>query len=434
MIPADSAVALPHMPVDVARIERWIGEFAALTEEGPGVTRLGYSALEREAHALFGAEMSALGLTVRGDTAGNTIAELSGLEPDGPALGTGSHLDSVPQGGRFDGIAGVCAAMEVARAVVQSEWRPRHSWRFVAFATEEGARFGQACNGSRAAAGLVSTGDLAVVKDSHGVSMSAAMAAVGLDPARIAESRWRSEDWLAFVELHIEQGTVLEASGTSIGVVDAISGSTRLLVHLDGVASHTGGTPMHQRRDALAAASECVLACERIANDATHHGTRVTVGRLEVQPGSITTIPGEVSFTIDIRDFDSERQRRTAHLLDAQFRQISAARGVGIRSSVIGDTSPVFLPVEIVDSIVSAARERGLTYRLLSSGASHDSQQISRVTPTGMIFVPSIRGLSHVPEENTAFDDIALGAQVLLDTLIALDGSGAPGPAAAWTA
>jgi allantoate deiminase len=420
--PVDSTLAPPPMPVDVARIERWIGEFAALTEDGPGITRLGYSALERQAHSLFAAEMAALGLTVRGDTAGNTIAELPGVHSDAPALGTGSHLDSVPQGGRFDGIAGVVAAMEVARAVVDSDWRPQHPWRFVAFATEEGARFGQACNGSRAAAGLVSADELHGLRDSHGVSMSAAMRDVGLDPERIAESRWRSADWLAFVELHIEQGTVLEASGAGIGVVDAISGSTRLLVNLAGVASHTGGTPMHQRRDALAAASECVLACERIANDATHHGTRVTVGRLEVQPGSITTIPGEVAFTIDIRDFDSERQRHTAHMLDAQFREISAARGVGMRSSVIGDTSPVFLPVEIVDSIVSAARQRGVTYRLLSSGASHDSQQISRVTPTGMIFVPSIRGLSHVPEEDTAFDDIALGAQVLLDTLIALDG------------
>lgn len=419
----DAVAALTTPRIDAANIERWIVRYAALTEDGPGITRLGYSALERDAHELFAAEMSDLGLEVHTDTAGNTIAELAGLERGRPALGTGSHLDSVPNGGRFDGIAGVCAAMEVARAVVASEWRPKHPWRFVAFATEEGARFGQACNGSRAAAGLVSSAELTAFTDGNGVTMADAMSAVGLHPTRIHESRWRGEDWLAFVELHIEQGTVLEGSGTPIGVVDAISGSTRLLVRVHGVASHTGGTPMHQRHDALAAASECVLACERIANDATHHGTRVTVGRLEVQPGSITTIPGEVSFSIDIRDFDSERQRRTAQALDVQFREISAARGVAIRTSVIGDTSPVFLPVEIVDRIVSAARDRGLAYRLLPSGASHDSQQISRVTPTGMIFVPSISGLSHVPEETTDFGDIALGTQVLLDTLTALDES-----------
>lgn len=423
MTGTDAVVTQTVPQIDVANIERWIDRYAAVTEDGPGVTRYGYSALERDAHALFTAEMSALGLSVHTDTAGNTIAELAGLEPDGPALGTGSHLDSVPHGGRFDGIAGVCAAMEVARAVVASEWRPKHPWRFVAFATEEGARFGQACNGSRAAAGLVSSDELATFTDGNGVTMADAMSSVGLHPTRIDEARWRSEDWLAFVELHIEQGTVLEASGATIGVVDAISGSTRLLVHLDGVASHTGGTPMHQRRDALAAASECVLACERIANDATHHGTRVTVGRLEVQPGSITTIPGEVTFSIDIRDFDSERQRRTARALDVQFRKISAARGVAVQISVIGDTSPVFLPVEVLDGIVSAARDRGLPYRLLSSGASHDSQQISRITPTGMIFVPSIKGLSHVPEETTAFVDIASGTQVLLDTLTVLDGA-----------
>jgi hydantoinase/carbamoylase family amidase len=419
----DTAVAQTVPQIDVANIERWVDRFATLTEDGPGVTRYGYSALERDAHGLFAAEMSALGLRVHTDTAGNTIAELAGLEFDGPALGTGSHLDSVPHGGRFDGIAGVCAAMEVARAVVSSAWRPKHSWRFVAFATEEGARFGQACNGSRAVAGLVSSAELASFTDRDGVTMARAMSSVGLDPARIGESRWHSEDWLAFIELHIEQGTVLEASGTAIGVVDAISGSTRLSVQLDGVASHTGGTPMHQRRDALAAASECVLACERIANDATHHGTRVTVGRLKVEPGSITTIPGEVTFSVDIRDFDSERQRRTAHALDVEFRAISAARGVMIKITVIGDTSPVFLPLEVVDGIVAVVRDRGLPYRLLPSGASHDSQQISRVTPTGMIFVPSIGGLSHVPEETTAFADIALGTQVLLDSLIAIDGS-----------
>ncbi|TDE14399.1 Zn-dependent hydrolase [Jiangella asiatica] len=402
-------------------IEKLIDEFAALSEPGTGVTRLGYSALEREAHAVFARELSALGLTVWTDTAGNTVAELPGRVEGAPAIGTGSHLDSVPQAGRFDGIAGVCAAIEAARAVVSSGWRPRATWRFVAFAAEEGARFGQACNGSRAAAGIVSPPQLDALADAHGVTMTEAMRAVGLEPGRIAESRWNSEEWLAFIELHIEQGTVLEASDTVIGVVDAISGSTRLLVRLDGVASHTGGTPMHQRQDALVAAAECVLLCERVATDATHHGTRVTVGRLDVHPGSITTIPGRVAFTIDVRDFDSARQRRTAHLLDDRFRQICAERGVGIDTTIIGDTSPVILPVDLVDTIVRAARDLDLPYRLLSSGASHDSQQISRITRTGMIFVPSVGGLSHVPEETTSFADIARGTDVLVRAMAAVD-------------
>lgn len=406
--------------IDAARIGHWIQRYAALSEGGPGVTRLGYTDLERRAHELFAAEMSELGLSVTTDAAGNTIAELPGRSP-GPALGTGSHLDSVPQGGRFDGIAGVCAAMEVARTLVTGGTPLRHPVRFVAFATEEGARFGQACNGSRAVAGLVSPAELSELADARGVTMSEAMTAVGLSPERVEDARWSPKDWLGFVELHIEQGTVLEASGSSIGVVDAISGSTRLLVELSGVASHTGGTPMHQRHDALAAASECVLKCEATATDAEHHGTRVTVGRLDVHPGSITTIPGKVTFSIDVRDFDSARQRSTAVALDSAIRAIAARRGILVHVAVIGDTSPVLLPVGVVDAIVGAAAGRGLRYRLLSSGASHDAQQVARVTPTGMIFVPSIRGLSHVPEEETAFDDLARGAEVLLDALVTLD-------------
>jgi len=412
--------------IDAHGIARSIAAFAALSEPGEGVTRLGYSALEREAHAVFSRHMRELGLEVRQDAAGNTIAEASGLR-SGPAIGTGSHLDSVPHGGRYDGIAGVCAAMAVAEAVRERAEPTNLPWRFVVFAAEEGARFGQACNGSRAAAGAVTPADLDRLIDATGTTMSAAMTEVGLAPREIGTAAWAAEDWAAFIELHIEQGTVLEASSTRIGVVDAISGSSRLQVHLDGVASHTGGTPMHQRHDALVAAAECVLTCERVANDLSHHGTRVTVGRMDVLPGSITTIPGRVAFTVDVRDFDSERQRRTARMLDREFTAAAARRGVGYRSTVIGDTSPVVLPIGIVDTIAAKASELGYTYRLLPSGASHDAQQISRVTPTGMIFVPSIRGLSHVPEEATDPADIARGAEVLFASMLAIDESHAIG-------
>ncbi|MDR5700925.1 Zn-dependent hydrolase [Agromyces aerolatus] len=415
-----ATAATPAVRIDAKAIDQLIAAFAALTETSEGVTRLGYTALERRAHALFAEEMRALGLEVWQDTAGNTIAEAPGRRP-GPAVGTGSHLDSVPLGGRFDGIAGVCAGMVVARALRERAEPTNLPWRFVVFAAEEGARFGQACNGSRAAAGLVGSGDLERLVDADGTTMSDAMTAVGLAPEQIASSAWRTEDWAAFIELHIEQGTVLEASATPIGVVDAISGSSRLQIQLDGVASHTGGTPMHQRHDALAAAAECVITCERVSNDLSHHGTRVTVGRMDVQPGSITTIPGRVVFSVDVRDFDSERQRRTARLLDREFQAIAARRGVDYRSSVIGDTSPVVLPIGIVDTIAAAAAGRSMSYRLLPSGASHDAQQISRITPTGMIFVPSVRGLSHVPEEATDHADIARGAEVLFDSMLAID-------------
>lgn len=409
-----------QMTIAASEMRDLIEEFAGLSETSEGVTRLGYTPLERQAHAVFAEKMRTLGLHVHVDQAGNSIAELEG-DGGGPAIGTGSHLDSVPNGGRFDGIAGVCAGMAVARAMVESGQRPRRRWRFVAFATEEGARFGQACNGSKAIAGLTSTDDLRRLQDSDGISMFEAMDAVDLHPGDIKGAVWQPADWQGFVELHIEQGTVLEAAEATIGIVDSISGSTRLEIRLIGVASHTGGTPMFQRHDALVAAAECVLLGERLAVDAEHHGTRITVGRLQVEPGSITTIPGEVTFSVDVRDFDSARQRDAARRLDDEFALVASSRGIEYDCVVIGDTSPVVLPLAVIDTIARATKGRALPYRVMSSGASHDSQQVSKVTPTGMIFVPSVKGLSHVPEELTDYEDLARGTEVLLDAMLLLD-------------
>ncbi|PJJ63597.1 Zn-dependent hydrolase [Compostimonas suwonensis] len=417
-----AAIAL----IDPSAIARSIEDFARITEPGAGVTRLAYTELEREAHRLFAEEMSRLGLTVTVDAVGNSIAELPGGSPGRTAaVGTGSHLDSVPSGGRFDGIAGVSAAIETARVMVESGMQRRRPWRFVVFAAEEGARFGQACNGSRVAAGLTTSADLATLVDKDGISIEAAMARVGLQPDAAASARWRSGDWAAFIELHIEQGNVLETNGARIGAVDIISGSSRLMVSVTGTATHTGATPMHLRRDALVAASECVLRSEQLATDPFHRGTRITVGRLDVSPGSITTIPGRVVFTVDIRDFDSQRQRETMSELIRSFTSISAARGVEIEIETIGDTSPVVLPLSLVERIADAAHTQGLRYRMMPSGASHDAQQISRVTPTGMIFIPSRGGLSHVPAEWSSSEDIAAGTAVLIRALAGIDAGAA---------
>lgn len=411
--------------VSPARIEEWISRFAAVTEPGPGVTRPGYSALERRAHQVFADHMWSLGLSIGTDAAGNTIAELvpeGSADPRAGAIGTGSHLDSVPGGGRFDGTAGVVAAMEAATVITRTGLPRRRPWRFVVFAAEEGARFGQACNGSRIAAGLTTAEDARVLRDSDGITMHAAMEAAGLQPDAIESARWDRSVWSAFVELHIEQGGVLEEHGFDIGVVDSISGSTRLEVTVAGQASHTGGTPMQLRKDALVTAAGCVLACDEIARDPEHHGTRITVGRMSVEPGTITTIPGRAVFTVDIRDIDSERQRRTAHALAVIFGAIAASRRTEVSVEVLADTSPVVLSEGVAAQIVAAADAAGASYRVMPSGASHDTQQVSRLMPAGMIFVPSRGGLSHVPDEFTPAQQIAVGTQVLVETMIRLDG------------
>ncbi|MCX4472505.1 Zn-dependent hydrolase [Micromonospora sp. NBC_01655] len=418
MSPTLVETSLP--PVDTGRLTHLLTEFAGYSETTHGVTRLAYTPLERGAHRMFTDELSALGLHTWTDAAGNSYAEIAGGGP-ARAIGTGSHLDTVPNAGRFDGIAGVVAAMEVARILVESDARHTHPIRFVAFAGEEGARFGQACTGSRIAAGLLDSPDLADLRDTRGVSVADAMRSVGLDPDRVSEARWSTDDWAAFVELHIEQGNVLEAQAIPVGIVELISGSTRLRLDLHGRASHTGGTPMHQRADAMTAAAEITLLAEEIATDARHHGTRATVGRLELEPGSITTIPGTARLYVDIRDVDSDRQRLTAVELINGARSICERRGLTLDIETLGDTSPVVLPVWLRRKIADVCTTTGTRYRVLPSGASHDSQMINKVVPAGMIFVPSRNGLSHVPDEWTSVEDLAVGTDLLARSLLALD-------------
>lgn len=404
-----------------AMVADLVDQLAQLSESGPGVTRLAYTPLEREAHALYASWMTELGLSVHTDPAGNTIAELPGSHPGLAAVGTGSHLDSVPGGGRFDGIAGVVSAVAVAREIVENDLPHARPIRFVAFAGEEGARFGQACLGSRLAAGLTSKSDLHSLHDKDGVTLAEAMASVGLDADHAVASPWDPADWAAFVELHVEQGAVLEQAGLPIGLVELISGSTRLSLELTGQASHTGATPMGRRSDALAAAAEIVLHAENVAMDARHRGTRATVGRLDVHPGSITTIPGRATLSVDIRDVDSDRQRATAAELVRRCRAVCDRRGVGLEIELLGDASPVILPAWLREVLAAAITQAGVQWRTMASGASHDTQMINHVIPGGMLFVPSKDGLSHVPEEWTDARDIALGAAVLTQCLLELD-------------
>lgn len=412
--------SLPDIEKD--RLKTTIETFAKLSETGQGVTRLAYTGLEREAHAVFAGHMTRLGLRVWTDAAGNTLAEKDGNSPGLPAIGIGSHLDSVPTGGRFDGIAGVAAAMEVARVFVERDIKHAHPLRFVAFAAEEGARFGQACTGSRIVSGATNAADLEGLVDSEGISVAEAMRLIDMDPTRVEEARWEPSDWAGFIELHIEQGGALADAGIPVGVVDLISGSTRIQFSVGGRASHTGGTPMHLRVDALAAASEIVLAAEELALDERHRGTRITVGKLDVLPGSITTIPGECHLYVDIRDVDADRQRTTGSGLIERAYAIAARRGASIETTILGDADPVVLPTSVRDAIVRSVQDIGVPYRVMPSGASHDTQMINHVCPSGMIFIPSLNhGVSHSPDELTTYEDLAIGTSALAASLLTLD-------------
>ncbi len=414
----------PAVAISPERIDDWIAKYAAMTETTAdlGVTRLAYTTLERAAHTEFARFMQELGLQVWTDAAGNTLAEKPGAEAGLPAIGTGSHLDSVPVGGRYDGTAGVVVAMATAEALVRSGVRHRHPLRFVAFACEEGARFGQACIGSRIVAGLTHAADLDRLVDADGVSVAAAMRAIDIDPTQVEQARWRSDDWAAFVEVHIEQGSVLHSENSQIGVVDVISGSTRLTVTLTGTAAHTGGTPMHLRRDALCGAAEIVLFVENLASDDEHDGTRITVGKLDVSPGSITTIPGRCTLAIDIRDVDGDRQGATAEVVLQHAAHVAHRRGLVCESGQLADAAPERLATAVQKAITASCDEAGLRHRLMPSGASHDTQMVNRVCPAGLIFVPSLNeGVSHAPEEFTEIADLVRGAEILVSALLRLD-------------
>jgi allantoate deiminase len=408
----------PLPKADPRRIARFLREVSEVgADPRGGWLRLAFGPEEREAHAVFERWAIDLGLTSSTDAIGNTFGELAG-KTSGPALLVGSHLDTVPRGGGFDGVAGVAAALEVARLLVESGGL-NQTYRAVVFSGEEGARFGAPCIGSRVATGAFSTDTLRTLTDREGCSVLERASEVGLRPTNAAEAVWSQDSVSAFLELHIEQGRVLEVRGRTLGVVDAIAGSTRVELIFSGNADHSGATPMLLRHDALVGASELVIEAERRAS--LHRTAVATVGDLEVEPGSFTTVPGEVRLSLDIRDVDSERQRELAEeLLDGAGR-IAARRGLELSAVLVSDQSPVVLHKPVREQLARAAHEHDVRFCVLPSGATHDTAHVAKMAPAGMIFVPSRQGVSHAPEEWSSVEDIAHGAEIMASALRALD-------------
>lgn len=400
-------------PVDVAaRIEHRLQELAAISAPGPGVSRLAFSPLEREAHAQIAAWGAEDGATAQVDAAGNTVLVYAAGEP---YLLLGSHLDSVPAGGRYDGAAGLVTALEVARRVAPELGL---GLRVVAFSAEEGARFGRPCLGSELATGAAPDGLLDDLNDHEQGSASEAARDVGLDPSGCVA--WAREPAVAaFLELHIEQGRVLEREGVRLGVVDVVAGATRLAIEFKGRPEHTGTTPMDGRRDALTAMAEVVLAVEAIAR-ATRHGV-ATVGRLDVRPNSATTIPASARAVVDIRDVDAGRQAAAVDAVRAAIDRIAEARGLESAVAVLADRPPVMLSAWTRRALADACGELAVPFRILASGAGHDAAVVALTAPSGMLFVPTPGGQSHTPEERCDVHDLALGCSVLVEALRRLD-------------
>jgi beta-ureidopropionase / N-carbamoyl-L-amino-acid hydrolase len=384
-----------------------------------GVTRVGYSEADKAARAWLADLMKGAGLDVRIDAAANLIGRKAGRDAAASPILFGSHADSVIGGGNFDGALGVLAAIEAAQVLSEHGVTTTHPLEVVVWTNEEGVAYGDGLCGSRAAAGEWVAGELD--KFWNGVRKADAIRAIGGDPDRIADARRAPGSVHAYLELHIEQGGVLDRAAVPIGVVEGIVAIHRYECEVTGAANHAGTTPMADRRDALLAASRLVEAVHEVVT--ARSGRQVgTVGRLEVTPNAPNVVPGRVRLTVELRDLSEATLRDMARQVAARAAAIAAATKTVIEFEPPIHHDGALASPEVRSAIALSADGLGLTHSSLQSGAGHDAQMMARICPMGMIFVPSVGGISHSPREWTSWEDCARGAEVLLESVLAVDG------------
>ena len=407
--------------IDGERLWRRISTLGEIGEqEGGGVTRMSFTEEERAAKDLVVSYMEEAGLSVYEDTVGNLFGRREGNSPDSPTVLIGSHVDSVYNGGDFDGPLGVLAGIEVLQTVQEQGIETEHPIEVVAFADEEGSRFSLGMIGSRALAGKLTPEDLENYEDRDGVSVAEAMRAYGLDPERLGDAARSEGSVQAYVELHIEQGRVLESEDLPVGVVTGIAGPVWLRFNLEGETGHAGATPMNLRRDALAAAAEIMVLIEA---EAAKTGTTVgTVGQLDPEPGGINIIPGRVEFSLDLRDIDEGVRDRVEGRIMEGAEEICRRRGLGLEVETLQRLAPAPCSKLVRGAAERACESLGIPPRALPSGAGHDGMQLTDLCPMGMIFIRSKGGISHNPAEWSSQEDCATGAEVLYRTVLELAG------------
>lgn len=397
------------MQASQLRIENHINELSAYTATpGNGVTRLTYSNEDLLARNYIKEKMIEYGLSVREDGIGNIFGKLEGSLIDAPSVLVGSHFDSVPNGGAYDGAAGVITALEVAALFLEKNVTPKYPLEVVALVEEEGTRFG-ALMGSRGIVGLIEDADFKNIRDKDGISVTEAMSTIELDPS-LAKQR-DPETIKAFLELHIEQGPILEEKEIPIGIVQSIVGLTQLEVTIEGQAGHAGTTPMDRRSDALIVAANIITKLPGLAIE-EGEGTVVTIGRHQVHPNGANVIPDKVVFTVDIR---SGKEENVLNVIRKTKELITSFNRKGIQTSVDQQIymQPKALNKDIRSLLSKTSSNLDIPSCSIDSGAGHDAMVLSDITEVGMIFVPSKNGLSHCPEEWSDAGHLAKGADIL---------------------
>lgn len=395
--------------------ERLVKDFEAmaqLTAPGEGINRLAFTDADWAGRQYIIDRMTDAGLSVGIDDFGNVIGYKIGKKPDLPVVMVGSHTDSVPNGGNYDGVVGVLSAIEVIRSMTDDGYEHDHTIAVVSFMCEESGRFGNATLGSKAMRGELTLQDLHRLVDKQGISLYEALKDRNLNPDGIETMAYK-RPVKSFTEIHIEQGKVLEHEQKTIGIVTGIAAPERFYVTIHGNADHSGATPMNLRHDALCGASKIILGIEEIASMQEEPPVVGTVGIVEVTPGAMNVIPGAVKLGVDIRSI-SKVARNSVVTLVKEFIDITAEkRGLSYTIETIAQDHPVEMHPAMIREIEEAIKSVGVEYMTMPSGAGHDAMHWAEAVPTGMIFIPCRDGISHNPAEFAEMDDIVTGAEVL---------------------
>jgi beta-ureidopropionase / N-carbamoyl-L-amino-acid hydrolase len=417
-------MVLPTTAVTINK-RRLLRDLNAVSRIGIGdhgsVTRLVFSIKELRGRQFLIHLMRQAGLQIHIDRIGNIFGRLDGSNPKAPAVLVGSHLDTVLHGGKFDGTMGVIGALEAVRALKEQKVMLRSPVEVVCFVGEESSRFGYSTLGSSLVAGEVHGADLSNAADAQGTRLEDILSGLGIYRSNLRSMRRDPASVKAYLELHIEQGPILEAKKKPIGVVTSIAAPTRFRVVFTGQADHSGTTPMEMRKDALVAASELVVAVEKISRrySRMEKGRVVgTVGAMKIEPGVINAIPGKAELSVDIRSITASAKNRVVRLVQAKIREIARRRHVRIEILPIREENPVPLDKRLVHLLKECCETKGIAYEVMPSGAGHDAMQMAKITPSGMLFIPSRRGISHSPLEWSDPEDICLGTQLLLDSIV----------------
>jgi beta-ureidopropionase / N-carbamoyl-L-amino-acid hydrolase len=419
---AQTAAVLPNVTINKRRLMRDLNSIGRIGLGSHGaVTRLVFSVKELRSRQVLIHLMRQAGLKIHIDLIGNIFGRLEGSDAKAPAVLAGSHLDTVIHGGKYDGPVGVIGALEAIRTISENKISVSCPLEVVCFVGEESSRFGFSTLGSSLVAGEVQPEDLTNAIDQQGTKLADVLAGLGISRRNLSAVKRNPKGLKAYLELHIEQGPILEAKKKRIGLVTAIAAPSRFRVVFTGRADHSGTTPMEMRKDALVASAQLIEFVEKTCRKFTSMAKgRVvgTVGAIKIEPGVINAVPGRSELAVDIRGITARSKNHVARLVKQKVEAIGRARGIDVQILPIREEHPVALDKRLLRVTRELCDQKGLDYEIMPSGAGHDAMQMAKITPAGMIFVPSTSGISHNPLEWTDPEDICLGAQLLMETIV----------------